>query len=81
MTSETIDSRVSRLEGAYEHLATKADLEKLRADLKDDIASVKDDIANLGSSLKTLLIQVMLGLFTLQLVGLGAVAAIVRALD
>ncbi len=28
-----VEKRVARLEGAYEHLATKADLEKLRADL------------------------------------------------
>lgn len=28
-----VENRVARLEGAYEHLATKADLEKLRADL------------------------------------------------
>ncbi len=28
-----VESRLARLEGAYEHLATKADLEKLRADL------------------------------------------------
>ena len=30
-----IDSRVSRLEGGYQHLATKADLQELRADMKD----------------------------------------------
>ena len=28
-----LENRVARMEGAYEHLATKADLEKLRADL------------------------------------------------
>ena len=28
-----VENRVARMEGAYEHLATKADLEKLRADL------------------------------------------------
>ncbi len=28
-----VENRVARLEGAYEHLATKADLERLRADL------------------------------------------------
>lgn len=30
-----IDTRVSRLEGGYQHLATKADLQELRADMKD----------------------------------------------
>ena len=32
---QSIDSRVSRLEGGYQHLATKADLQELRADMKD----------------------------------------------
>ena len=30
-----VDTRVSRLEGGYQHLATKADLHELRADMKD----------------------------------------------
>ena len=29
----TIEDRVSKLEGAYEHLATKADLAELKADM------------------------------------------------
>ena len=29
----TIEQRVSRLEGAYDHLATKADLAEMKADL------------------------------------------------
>ena len=29
----TIEDRVSRLEGAYDHLATKADVAELKADL------------------------------------------------
>ena len=32
---QNIDTRVSRLEGGYQHLATKADLQELRADMKD----------------------------------------------
>ena len=30
-----LEQRLSRLEGAYEHLATKADVERLRAEIKD----------------------------------------------
>ena len=30
-----VDTRVSRLEGGYQHLATKADLQELTADMKD----------------------------------------------
>ena len=33
MASPTLEERVSRLEGGYERLATKADLERLRADV------------------------------------------------
>ena len=33
-----LTERVARLEGAYEHLATKADIERLRADLTKQIA-------------------------------------------
>ena len=32
---QSIDTRVSRLGGGYQHLATKADLQELRADMKD----------------------------------------------
>ena len=36
MASTTnLEQRLSRLEGAYEHLATKADVERLRAEIKD----------------------------------------------
>ena len=31
----TMDDRVSRLEGAYEHLATKADVAELKAEMAD----------------------------------------------
>ena len=33
MASPSIEERTSRLEGGYERLATKADLERLRADV------------------------------------------------
>ena len=52
----TIEERLARLEGVYDHLASKADLAELRAVLKDDIARVesdlKDDIARVESDLK-----------------------------
>ena len=34
MVAPTLEERVSRLEGGYEHLATKADVERLRADME-----------------------------------------------
>ena len=36
-----VEGRLSRLEGGYDHLATKADVERLRAELKTDIANLK----------------------------------------
>ena len=36
----TIEERVSRLEGGYEHLATKADLANLRADMNRTIVQL-----------------------------------------
>ena len=33
MASPSTEERVSRIEGGYEHLATKADVERLRADV------------------------------------------------
>ena len=63
------EERVSRLEGAYEHLATKADLEEVKADLKADIAELKVNIADLKAELTWRVAG-------LQLAGLAAVAAI-----
>ena len=52
----TIEERLARLEGVYDHLASKADLAELRAILKDDVARVesdlKADIARVESGLK-----------------------------
>ncbi len=33
-TLEEVSNRLSKLEGAYEHLATKADMNQLKADMK-----------------------------------------------
>ena len=63
------EERVSRLEGAYEHLATKADLEEVKADLKADMAELKVNIADLKAELTWRVAG-------LQLAGLAAVAAI-----
>ena len=40
----TIEDRVSKLEGAYGHLATKADLAELKGELKADLAELKADM-------------------------------------
>ncbi len=40
-TPPTVEERLSRLEAIYEHLATKADLERVRAELKAEIRDSK----------------------------------------
>ena len=68
----TIEERLARLEGVYEHLASKADLAELRADLKDDIARVESDLkadfAELKGSVKILVVVMTSGLALLNIV-------------
>ena len=47
MATEQLQERVSRLEGGYEHVATKADV----ADTKTAIAEVKVDVAHMEARL------------------------------
>ena len=52
----TPEERLSRLEGVYEHLATKADLAQLEGDLKAEMANLKTefkaDLAQLEGATK-----------------------------
>ena len=40
----SLGERVSRIEGGYEHLATKADLAQMKAELKADVARMDGEI-------------------------------------
>ena len=62
MVAANVEERVSRLEGGYEHLATRADLADLRADFAELRADVKVEIGELKvavGELKTDLIKWM----------------------
>ena len=48
----TIEERLARLEGVYDHLASKADLAELRAVLKDDMARLQAEITRVENGLK-----------------------------
>ena len=48
----SLGERVSRIEGGYEHLATKADLAQLKAELKADIAELDGKIAGLDGEIR-----------------------------
>ena len=47
----SLGERVSRIEGGYEHLATKADLEQMRAEIKADMAGLDAKIAGLDGKI------------------------------
>ena len=63
-----LTERVARLEGAYDHLATKADIQVLNADLTEKIGTVEKDIAELKGSAKTLALAISVGLVAVQLI-------------
>ncbi len=45
--SGTLAERVARIEGVLEHLATKADLEELRAELRTEMQRLKFTLVSL----------------------------------
>lgn len=55
-----LEERISRLEGGYEHLPTKADLADFRSDLKTDIALLQSELGKLGSRLLRWMIAMVL---------------------
>ena len=73
-TQGTLGERVSRLEGSYEHLATKADI----AEVKSDIARVEGKILGLGAKIDNLESRLLIRLGGLYLVASGLVVAILR---
>ena len=70
----TVDQRVSKLEGAYEHLATKADLSDLKTELKVGLTNLKAD-------LRGDLIKLIMGLAGLLILSMGVITTIIRFLD
>ena len=88
----TTEERVSRLEGAHEHFATKADIADVKAELKAniaeakaelkaDIANVKTDVRELRSELRAMETRLLLRLGGLLIASAGATAAILRFLS
>ena len=77
MAVTTAEERLSRLEGAYDHLATKADISGLRAELKSDIAGLRAEMLRLNAGLIKWGVGLMAGFLV---IGLGAVTAIFRLL-
>ena len=78
---ETDDSRISRLEGAYQHLATKEDVANTRseiANVRTEIANVRTEIADIKAyvaAAETRLIRWGIGGMS---VGFAAMTAIIK---
>ena len=64
----TIEERLARLEGVYDHLVSKADLAELRAALKSDMARLQAEMAELKGSVKILVVAMTSGLALLNIV-------------
>lgn len=64
------EERVSRIEGAYEHLATKA-----------DVIAVKANVQELRSEIRAMEARLLLRLGGLLIASVGATAAILRFLS
>ncbi len=52
--TSSLGERVSRIEGGYEHLATKADLAQMRAELKAEIAGLDGKVVGLDGKVEAL---------------------------
>ena len=50
--TSSLGERVSRIEGGYEHLATKADLAQMKAELKADIGRLDGEIGGLRGEIR-----------------------------
>lgn len=72
-TGPSIEERVSRLEGAYEHLATKADIAELKGELQDRLSGFENRM------LRWFILTIVTAITT-TLAGVGTVAAIVGLL-
>ncbi|MCY3946845.1 MAG: hypothetical protein OXF44_11250 [Anaerolineaceae bacterium] len=72
----TIEDRVSKLEGAFDHLATRADLAELKGEFKADMAELKGELRADMAELKADMIKWMVGLM-LASAGLAASIALV----
>ncbi len=53
-STSSLGERVSRIEGGYEHLATKADLAQMQASLAEMRADLKADIARQDGQIRSI---------------------------
>ena len=81
-TQPTIEERVSRLEGGYEHLATKGDVGDVRvevANVRIEVASVRAEVAELRGEVHALKWAMVLAVSGAA-VGLAAIQVVLKYL-
>ena len=69
----TVEERLSRLEGGYEHLATRADI----ADVRAEVADVRAEIAVLRVEIAAVENRLMFRLGGLMVSGFAALSAVI----
>ncbi len=73
-----MEQRVSRLEGAFEHMATKADIASLKADIAKLEARLETSIANLKTDIVAVESRLLRWTVGAMGVGFGATIAILK---
>ena len=76
----TSEDRLSRLEGAYEHLATKADLQALETRMVKQVADSETRMTKQISESETRTVKWMVGLMIGSVVAATAIASAVALL-
>lgn len=74
----TLDQRVSRLEGAYEHLVTKADIAELKGDISRVESRLESRIEAEIGKLESRLLRWMIGMVLTSIVVASSVATLIQ---
>ena len=73
MAADTNTERIARLEGAYEHLATKADLAQLELRLTQEMAQVESRLAQQIAQVETRMTWRMIGAAGVVIAAVGLI--------
>ena len=75
----TIEQRLSRLEGVYDHLATKADLAEVKTEMTH--LATKVDLAMLETRMAQMEARIVKWVVGTVITGMGVAAAVAVAVD
>ena len=80
-TTENIGERVSRLEGGYEHLATKADIAQMETRMDSRFSQMEVRFAKMETQIAQLETRLFLRIGTLFIATAAVMVAILRLLE